>query len=490
VAKLRDLIGALKEDLRVREFPAFKPVSRESLNTRQSRSGESFTATMTTSQGTSREYSAEQADADAAEALAELARTETTIDQKRSYLEADIERFREEKHHFTTALKEECQKRGEWFVPFLEKFSENVGNMLTDGGIGGTLPKQSGSYGEPNCGITQYNEREMVQPARHVLTVSDSLIAPTHFTGKLGDVDAESWLELFERYCEHRRLGNEEKRTLFPLMLRQGALDWVSTLGGEAFATYETLKEAFKANYFGPPELRWQATGSLWNESQRPAERVEDFVTRIRKGARRLRLEPQAITDVVLHGLRPAIRMHVLQRGAENLDQLVRYAKIAEAVAPSMGETSSAALMDIMRASAVANERQAAELKTLTGKVAALIGGRVAGINAISGSGAAPAPMGTQRVTFNRQPYRQDFRASPQQQQRTNYSRMANNRQPNQGARPFVSRQPNTASGSVCDRCALSHPPGSCRAEGEICRACGRVGHYARACRQRSHVQQ
>jgi len=58
-----------------------------------------------------------------------------------------------------------------------------------------------------------------------MFAVSDSVIAPKPFTGKAGDTDAESGLEFFEIYCKHRNLTPTDRRTLFPLMMREGAAD-------------------------------------------------------------------------------------------------------------------------------------------------------------------------------------------------------------------------------------------------------------------------
>lgn len=206
------------------------------------------------------------------------------------------------------------------------------------------------------------NEKEQTIVNRTVSGVSDTSIAPRHFTGGVNDMDGESWIEQFERYCTHKHFGPGDQRTLFPLMMRDGAADWIATLPKETFATYDALRQAFVSNYFGLRELRWKETGNLWSQAQRSDERVEDFVTRIRKGARRLQLELPTIYDIVLHGLRPTIRMHVLQAGADTLDALVKAAKLAEAVLPQSSEASTAALLDVMRATVTANEKQAQKL--------------------------------------------------------------------------------------------------------------------------------
>ena len=216
------------------------------------------------------------------------------------------------------------------------------------------------------------NEKQAVAMAKAIFSVSDSVIAPRPFTGKTSENDAESWLEFFELYCKHRGLNNSERLTLFPLMMRNGAADWLATLAKTQLQSYDSLVTAFRDNYFVPAELRWKETGMLWNQSQREDEQVEDFVTRVRRGARRIQLADSQLVDIILNGLRPSIRLHVLQKGGDTLNDLIKTAKLAEAVTPASNDTTSALLLKYMQSNAQANERQSIEMKNLMTKIAAL----------------------------------------------------------------------------------------------------------------------
>ena len=203
-------------------------------------------------------------------------------------------------------------------------------------------------------------------------TVSDSVIAPKPFMGQTDDLEAEAWLEYFDRYCLHRGYAADNSLTLFTHLMRGGASDWLSTLPDGTIQSYKELKQAFKDNYFRPAELRWKETGDLWNQTQGNFEKVEDFINRMRKSAKRIALDPGMLKDAVIHGLRPTLRMFVLQQKPGSLEETIRMAKVAEATAQPSLDNVSALLMEAMNASTKANEAQAAELKTLAGKVAAL----------------------------------------------------------------------------------------------------------------------
>ena len=328
----------------------------------------------------------------------------------------------------------------------------------------------------PETNATTSVQRLIEQTTRGKLsTVSDSVIAPPPFTGKRC-VDAESWLEVFERYCTHRHLSPEDRTTLFPLMMRDSAADWVSTLPVTAFETYDLLRETFERNYFNPAELAWQLQGSLWKQEQKSDERVEDFVMRIRKGARRLNMEPTAICDVILNGLSPSIRMHVLlQKGAGTnlqLEDLIKYARLAEAVVVAPPDNSSNLLLEVVKASVAANGEQAQQLKKLTDQVMSLTTEQERSINMIQSS--ATGNGAQQRF----------FKPSPQRQQREEWGKNAANRTSENSEQSF--REPNAEQSGgkfACSRCGRKHSRGTCGAVGVTCYACGGANHYSRVCR-------
>jgi hypothetical protein len=68
---------------------------------------------------------------------------------------------------------------------------------------------------------------------------------------------------------------------------------------------------------------------------QNPGESVDDFVTQVKKLAKIAKIGvnetgTNTIYDAVVQGLRPAVRSHVLQSGADTLDKLLKAARVAE----------------------------------------------------------------------------------------------------------------------------------------------------------------
>ena len=138
--------------------------------------------------------------------------------------------------------------------------------------------------------------------------ISDSVLSPKPFTG-ISTEDPEAWLEYFERYATYRNINDRDKAVLFAMFMRETAADWLSTLPGTVSSSYQALRKAFVEKFFKSRELLWKEAGNLFNQTQRPDERVDDFVTRLKKCAKRLNITEDVLHYAVLHGLRGTTRL-------------------------------------------------------------------------------------------------------------------------------------------------------------------------------------
>lgn len=329
-------------------------------------------------------------------------------------------------------------------------------------------------------------DRDVVMPETHthVVHVADSVLAPKTFSGASTD-DPEAWLEYFERYASYRHMTEIEKVKLFAMFLRDGAADWYSTLSDHARGTYCNLRGAFIENYFKSPDLLWKTAGDLFSQTQRPEERVDEFVTRVKKCARRLNITDEMLHYAVLHGLRPSIRIHVLQSGVKDLTETVRAARLAEI--SNNTDPLTALLLESIKNTTKAAEQQASDIKELSAKLSSLT---VAPIVQQPGFACVETDTANavRRDNFSRQNFddRQQssfrgrvVRPSPQQQQRQNFAQNAN-----KGMVQRAFREPRVEpTENSCYRCGLRHAAGNCRAEGQRCRRCNKIGHFGRVCR-------
>ena len=110
--------------------------------------------------------------------------------------------------------------------------------------------------------------------SRTTSVVSDTIIGPKPFTGRSTDNnEAEDWLSYFKRYCGHKGWNEKESASVFKLLMRDAAADWLASLTGSLGEVdsneyeegdLEKLCAAFEHNYFRPAELRWKESQALW----------------------------------------------------------------------------------------------------------------------------------------------------------------------------------------------------------------------------------
>jgi hypothetical protein len=117
-------------------------------------------------------------------------------------------------------------------------------------------------------------------------------------------------------------------------------------------------------------ELLWKESGDLSNQMQRPNERIDDFITRLKRCSRRLNLTDDTFHHAVLHGLRGPIRQHVLQQGDRDLQQTLRAALIAKA--STAADPLTSLLLETIKTTTIMAERRAADIKKLFAEVFAL----------------------------------------------------------------------------------------------------------------------
>jgi len=115
-------------------------------------------------------------------------------------------------------------------------------------------------------------------------TVPDSFAPPT-FSGT--DTDADTWLIThFRGYTEYRQLSDRDVTAIFPLFLKDSAIDWYDMLFADLKNDLESLLENFKA-YFGKTELDHVfAHETVFTRVQRPNEKARDYISQMQKLAK------------------------------------------------------------------------------------------------------------------------------------------------------------------------------------------------------------
>ena len=172
--------------------------------------------------------------------------------------------------------------------------------------------------------------------------MASSSLLPPHFHG-LAVEDADEWFRDVENYCNFRKMNNQERIGLIPLLLKDGARYWYEALSDDHRNGYEYLKEAFHAQFKRPDANRWRDSANVWSMIQSPGQSVEAFISSVQGKAKRADMYDEDTSFCIIHGLRNNIRKAVLLHEPRTVADIRKWALIAEsssdeAVAPDVAQ--------------------------------------------------------------------------------------------------------------------------------------------------------
>lgn len=346
----------------------------------------------------------------------------------------------------------------------------------------------------------------------------DSSLAPKPFGGKSTDiVNAERWLRYFQQYVAFRHLKEPDVVALFKMLLIDEAQDWLLALPDVGTLALPELYEQFHNRYF-PNELqRYQTAATMWSRVQQPTESVESFITSMKTAANKIDMhDDQQLIYCIIRGLKPNIRLHVLQNSHATMSELLRSARVAE-IASAGHDANDQAVAELSKTvSVLVNKLTTGERSssvsvvtqpTSTGDVDIIQQprpptGRPQSATSRRGGWSARRPpvlrSGQPRLPSQQpQPHHHQQQQSQMQYQQPYYAPPSAYQQPDQHQPGFQqSYRPQrqggnrptwtTSSDPLCGNCAAFHTMGVCPAYGKVCYNCNKSNHFARVCRSRS----
>ena len=184
---------------------------------------------------------------------------------------------------------------------------------------------------------TSTNPPKLQSDSAAIRQVPD-MYSPPVFNGAFPD--PEKWLAHFSRYIQYRCLNAEEQLALFPLFLKDSAIDWYDNLQDNVKKNLVELLDQFRAYFCPSPLDHILDKESVFTRTQRPSERARDYIAAMQKLARRLPgLDVGILKCVILRGLQPHIKAFVVQQKVETIGDMMEAARVAE----SIGVTSTVA---------------------------------------------------------------------------------------------------------------------------------------------------
>jgi len=346
--------------------------------------------------------------------------------------------------------------------------------------------------------------------------MADASLVPPAFNGASG-TDADAWIRKFINYCEFRHLEGDDRLPLLRLLLVDAASDWVQGLPAGVAENFDLVLESFRDRFVTNAASKIANLHEFWNRRQQEGQSAEDFINATRRIATKIPVTDEAvICHAAINGLRDDVKRFVILKGAETLDEAITAARLAEAAAVHVPDTSDKTMakdihdLKAMFVKLVTNSSSASNQPAV---------GNVAPTPTASGPAAANGTTTQQshgrdngrRFGGRGRGFRHD---RPQwQPRRAPYDRQANAYQyvptfpqptftvptatPTQTrfqptAQTFIPQQQQTVqhgtsattnnTGLNCCNCGRFHANNICFASSAVCFNCGVTGHFARCC--------
>ena len=215
-------------------------------------------------------------------------------------------------------------------------------------------PSQQFQGGELNNSIVSDGDADFVQSHTgesdtesydEDTEMASNALMPNHFKGQSSE-DSEEWWGDVEHWCAYRKLNNDERVGLIPLLLKEGARQWFEALPAAEKDTFDHIRESFQNQYKRDEVYKWKDSAEVWSTTQKSDQSVEDYFAAILKKAMRAKLSEEQTLFCVINGLKHGIRQAVLQHEPKNIQDVRKWGMIAES---SGTEAESTNLMGVVK---------------------------------------------------------------------------------------------------------------------------------------------
>jgi len=378
-------------------------------------------------------------------------------------------------------------------------------------------PQTATSRSETTRGEASYRERPVFSsftfknPPTADMSGSDSL-NPGRFHGR-PEENARSWFLSVSDWLRYRgtfdRPGAVQS---FGCLMRDAALVWFQSLSPHETNSMDEFLRAFEERYITSATTKWKDLAALYQVKQGANQRVLEYITEVESRSQKVNADKEAIIAAVLNGLKPAIRAAVSQHERLDLDEIKKWARIAEEA--GVGETGtavdSATLRQLLEAVNELRENNSRRpIALLDNEYVAPLYGEQPQQSSTPAPQQSWQPPRNQRQQQYEQPHQQQFPPYVQQQVPQYPQPQQSYQQPQQyqgqrfqrqqqffGPRPryrqpqYPPREFTSSSGAgqqprePCRNCGWVHRTATCPAVGKQCNFCGKLNHFQRVCRQ------
>ena len=133
---------------------------------------------------------------------------------------------------------------------------------------------------------------------------------PTVFSGQSSE-SAQDFLQHFENYAKLSNLKEEDKVTIFQLLLKGLAKCWFQGLTTADKGTFDAINQKFKDSYLSPSK-NWITMQKLENRRLRPGEKTEVYIQDVLQMANNVNMTENEQRAALIRGLSPKLRAQLI----------------------------------------------------------------------------------------------------------------------------------------------------------------------------------
>lgn len=203
--------------------------------------------------------------------------------------------------------------------------------------------------------------RALAKNLKDVLLASDvDGFKQPRFTGSGGE-NFLDFLRLFYMYCDAKDWKVDRQTARFPWFLGKSAFNFYwADLDDGIRADLSKVVEAFKNKYCSSV-AKYVMRIDLSNLVQKPDESVQTYFDSFNKKAAKIELPAAERMQMIIRGLKPAIRKFVLQRAPTTMGELESGAKLGEIIM-GIPETTASASVNMVSADSQSDSDLRSEL--------------------------------------------------------------------------------------------------------------------------------
>lgn len=173
--------------------------------------------------------------------------------------------------------------------------------------------------------IKQEGEQEFMAE----MAENSKVFGPESFSGSSKE-DLNKFLQNFELWATFRRYDEPTKLSALPLLLKEGASIWYSTLRQGTKEDYDRLKAALYERYGPNQNQSWKNVADLWKIRQEAGQSFDDYMNKVEREANRLNCPAETTFMVAMNGLRPIIRQMVTIQNPSTIEDLKKLGRLVE----------------------------------------------------------------------------------------------------------------------------------------------------------------